>query len=151
MVFDYSVVMDDGQELGMLIDDLSLKQAEEVKRYIMEMRLRDEQGVRHNYKEWLENAVIGGLRCFAETTTSRLEIHSYETEIDVLLQNKLGFNTQNENTLQYLKIAITAADYVAIEVKEEIVQMNLVYDLAKIGQKNSNNIEQNLIMAVDGM
>lgn len=132
MVFDYSVAVDEKQEIGMIIDDLSLKQVEEVKKYIMEMQLRDEQEVGHDYKEWIENAVIGGLKCFAKTTMSRLEIHSYEREVDVLLQNKLGFDTQSENTLQYLKVAITAADYVAIEAKEEIIQMNLVYDLAKI-------------------
>lgn len=143
MVFDYSVVMDDGQELGMLIDDLSLKQVEEVKKYIMKIRLRDEQEVRHNYKEWIENAVIGSLKCFAEITMSRLEVQLYEREIDVLLQNKLGFDTQSENTLQYLKVAITAADYVAIETKEEIVQMNLVYDLAKIEQKNNQKVSIN--------
>lgn len=134
MVFDFSGKPQNVNDVGQMVDGLSPKLAEEVKQFIMEIRHKDEEQAERRYKDWVKSSVIDGLKCFAEMTMSILEIEEYEAEVDVLLKNTDGFNTQNERALQWLKVSITAADYVSIEAKNEMIQVNLVYDLAKGSQ-----------------
>ncbi len=134
MVFDFSGKPQNVNDVGQMVDGLSPKLAEEVKQFIMEIRHKDEEQAERRYKDWVKSSVIDGLKCFAEMTMSILEIEEYEAEVDVLLKNTDGFNTQNERALQWLKVSITAADYVSIEAKNGMIQVNLVYDLAKGSQ-----------------
>ena len=134
MVFDFSGKPQNVNDVGQMVDGLSPKLAEEVKQFIMEIRHKDEEQAERRYKDWVKSSVIDGLKCFAEMTMSILEIEEYEAEVDVLLKNTDGFNTQNESALQSLKVSITAADYVSIEAKNGMIQVNLVYDLAKGSQ-----------------
>ena len=134
MVFDFSGKPQNVNDVGQMVDGLSPKLAEEVKQFIMEIRHKDEEQAERRYKDWVKSSVIDGLKCFAEMTMSILEIEEYEAEVDVLLKNTDGFNTQNERALQWLKVPITAADYVSIEAKNGMIQVNLVYDLAKGSQ-----------------
>ena len=134
MVFDFSGKPQNVNDVGQMVDGLAPKLAEEVKQFIMEIRHKDEEQAERRYKDWVKSSVIDGLKCFAEMTMSILEIEEYEAEVDVLLKNTDGFNTQNERALQWLKVSITAADYVSIEAKNGMIQVNLVYDLAKGSQ-----------------
>ena len=134
MVFDFSGKPQNVNDVGQMVDGLSPKLAEEVKQFIMEIRHKDEEQAERRYKDWVKSSVIDGLKCFAEMTMSILEIEEYEAEVDVLLKNTDGFNTQNERALQWLKVSITAAVYVSIEAKNGMIQVNLVYDLAKGSQ-----------------
>ena len=125
--YNYKNCNDYLEELSMILDNLSQKEAQAAIKAIEEIKQNNLAIKLENYAEWFDSAILPILQDFSEMTSSVLEVEKPgKTHIVTTIKNEQGLDiTENCKMMKY---ALIFASYIGIDSNNGMMTLILMFD-----------------------